>query len=727
MNMKSKYLKYLGIALMMLTNLKTVKAQITIQLPANPQVDTIPKSWRGHNHTATSLVNWYNNPDFLEAFPQLNPGIIRWPGGNLGNNYNWLEQLNNPNVFNLEKVAQYLQEFKVALQVVTNFGNGSASEAAEFVRFCNSTLSVYAQQRNNLLGDSSPLNVKYWEIGNESTDGWAFKWSWMGFQDFVKFRTSVSQKLLVKREIDSLYYYGGSFFREGWVNAVGGMDNLASILGDTKFYSNSKPSDTIKVEFPRLDINNALSVRVFRTSNFDAVWGTTIATQQQLYDSISNPLNLLLSSEYTYSDSNVIISPSGGINPNDIILIEYNSIGHDGAFAFRDSMKAADSSIEVGFNVSIDSLANNIQFQTDFANSPPDFMVSHPYPTNLTKPAVENGLFSEISYVVQLKVNNFINTQQTLNQRETLWGVPVQIGQSLTEWNSALCDDCPANHPLRGIASGLYIADFWANIIEKSLQDSIDLRTMNHFALIASGSNFIHLFHNANTGNNFWVGTEGIAARLLMQTVGMNMFLVTPSNVPQISVIINQLNNTTNIPAIEAWGGTTPDSNQVNLLIINRDDVNTQQINLNIPVSWQADSITTEQLYGTMTDDTVFTNINVEPIIGNTHTINAMPFSITAVKIHHQGLLSVNQEVGIKEVIKVYPNPFSSQITMLFNHNLNSATLTLYNSLGQIVKEISDISGQTITLQRNNLPNGLYILKLNENNKVYTYKIIISD
>ena len=173
------------------------------------------------------------------------------------NNYNWVEQLNNPNVFNLKNVVSYLQDFNTTLQVVVNFGNGSASEAAEFVRFCNSPLSQYTQMRNDLLGNSSPINVKYWEIGNESTDPWTFGWSWMGFQDFVRFRSGELLKPIVKREIDSLYYYGGSFFREGWVTEIGGLDKQTAILGDTKFYPNpAGTSDTIVVKYPLLDVNN---------------------------------------------------------------------------------------------------------------------------------------------------------------------------------------------------------------------------------------------------------------------------------------------------------------------------------------------------------------------------------------------------------------------------------------------------------------------------------------
>lgn len=45
---------------------------------------------------------------------------------------------------------------------------------------------------------------------------------------------------------------------------------------------------------------------------------------------------------------------------------------------------------------------------------------------------------------------------------------------------------------------------------------------------------------------------------------------------------------------------------------------------------------------------------------------------------------------------ELYPNPFSFETTLKTNVILENATLTVYNSLGQQVKQIQNISGQTI-------------------------------
>lgn len=78
--------------------------------------------------------------------------------------------------------------------------------------------------------------------------------------------------------------------------------------------------------------------------------------------------------------------------------------------------------------------------------------------------------------------------------------------------------------------------------------------------------------------------------------------------------------------------------------------------------------------------------------------------------------------------IFVSPNPFCTQTVLQTDNLLHNATLTIYNSFGQTVKQIKNISGQEIKLQRDNLPGGLYFLRLTEENKTLTTeKIIIAD
>ena len=76
----------------------------------------------------------------------------------------------------------------------------------------------------------------------------------------------------------------------------------------------------------------------------------------------------------------------------------------------------------------------------------------------------------------------------------------------------------------------------------------------------------------------------------------------------------------------------------------------------------------------------------------------------------------------------ISPNPFSSSTTLQTDWLLKNYTLIVYNSVGQTVKQMDNLSGQTIILNRNNLPSGLYFVRLTENNKTLAVdKLVITD
>lgn len=88
--------------------------------------------------------------------------------------------------------------------------------------------------------------------------------------------------------------------------------------------------------------------------------------------------------------------------------------------------------------------------------------------------------------------------------------------------------------------------------------------------------------------------------------------------------------------------------------------------------------------------------------------------------------------IDVKEPVKkncfIYPNPFSSDAFLHTEPALSNATLTIYNSFGQMVKQLKNISGRNIALHGNNLPGGIYFLYLAEDNRIIAAeKFVISD
>ncbi len=84
-------------------------------------------------------------------------------------------------------------------------------------------------------------------------------------------------------------------------------------------------------------------------------------------------------------------------------------------------------------------------------------------------------------------------------------------------------------------------------------------------------------------------------------------------------------------------------------------------------------------------------------------------------------------EITTNDQLNVFPNPFSSETTLQTIKPLKNATLTMENCFGQTVKHIEHLSGQLLTLSRDDLPGGVYVIHLTEENKIYTHKLIITD
>ena len=90
-------------------------------------------------------------------------------------------------------------------------------------------------------------------------------------------------------------------------------------------------------------------------------------------------------------------------------------------------------------------------------------------------------------------------------------------------------------------------------------------------------------------------------------------------------------------------------------------------------------------------------------------------------------LVSADEMVR-ENFISFSPNPFSNQTTMQVKDPLIKAILTVDNIFGQTVAQIENISGETITFNRDNLANGLYFVRLTAENKtIAVAKLVITD
>lgn len=91
-------------------------------------------------------------------------------------------------------------------------------------------------------------------------------------------------------------------------------------------------------------------------------------------------------------------------------------------------------------------------------------------------------------------------------------------------------------------------------------------------------------------------------------------------------------------------------------------------------------------------------------------------------------LTSISEYSSTEKEILITPNPFSLSTTIQTNNNLLNATLTIFDPLGEQVKQIKSLSGQKIILHRDNLPNGIYFIRLSQDSKtIGTGRLLIID
>lgn len=101
-------------------------------------------------------------------------------------------------------------------------------------------------------------------------------------------------------------------------------------------------------------------------------------------------------------------------------------------------------------------------------------------------------------------------------------------------------------------------------------------------------------------------------------------------------------------------------------------------------------------------------------------------------------LIAVNLNctmTGIDDVLRptnalmnIFPNPVNTFTTIQFIYPTHNAEINIYNVYGQEIKTIKNISGQEMKLFRDNLPSGLYFIRLTQDTKVISAdKLVITD
>lgn len=114
-------------------------------------------------------------------------------------------------------------------------------------------------------------------------------------------------------------------------------------------------------------------------------------------------------------------------------------------------------------------------------------------------------------------------------------------------------------------------------------------------------------------------------------------------------------------------------------------------------------------------------------VVGGNSVGGAEGSAINIIRLNNSLSAGISNYSNIKSEILIYPNPFSYSTEIKTNYFLENATFIVFNTLGEQVKKIDNIMGQTFTFYRENLEQGIYFYHLKENNIiVYENKFVTS-
>jgi alpha-N-arabinofuranosidase len=139
--------------------------------------------WVGDNSKIPNTRGIRN--DVIAALREIDPPVIRWPGGCFADTYHWKDGIGprdqrpaiinttwggvtEDNSFGTHEFLDLCELLGAEPYICLNVGSGTVQEAAEWVEYVNSnTISPMTDLRKKN-GREQPWNVKFWAVGNES-------------------------------------------------------------------------------------------------------------------------------------------------------------------------------------------------------------------------------------------------------------------------------------------------------------------------------------------------------------------------------------------------------------------------------------------------------------------------------------------------------------------------------------------------------------------------------
>ncbi len=121
--------------------------------------------------------------DVIALTREVNPTVIRWPGGCFADGYHWQDGIGprdqrparrdpawkawEENDFGTDEFIQFCKAVGAEPYLCLNFGSGTVEEAVKWNRYCNSSPSTLEGSWRADNGYPEPYQIQFWGVGNE--------------------------------------------------------------------------------------------------------------------------------------------------------------------------------------------------------------------------------------------------------------------------------------------------------------------------------------------------------------------------------------------------------------------------------------------------------------------------------------------------------------------------------------------------------------------------------
>lgn len=170
--------------------------------------------------------------DVLDLARALEPGPIRWPGGNFTSAYHWQDGIGprderparlepawggiESNRFGTDEFLAWCEA--VGAEAYLAHSARDVDEAVRWVEYTNSAADTTLTRRRATNGRQEPWNVRYWGIGNETYGPWQ-----MGYRSAEQYAADALEHARFMRAVDpdiQLIGVGIPWNQEPWTDAL---------------------------------------------------------------------------------------------------------------------------------------------------------------------------------------------------------------------------------------------------------------------------------------------------------------------------------------------------------------------------------------------------------------------------------------------------------------------------------------------------------------------------